>query len=343
MEDTQLDILEPGLWGAHVTEGNPVPLESGERRLTVSRATLEKGDRAQLFLSIKGTKYALGTLSKDKKAYTKLDIDIFEGTEEKYEFSVVGDGTVALIGSHSPPLFDEGDDDEFGSLSDLDDSEEDDGEDEAAYAAALKVAVKPKSAGKAQLPPANQAAKPAAQQKGQQNQQKGQQNQQKGQQNQQKGKQNQEKGQPNQPKGQPKGQQQKGKQEAAKPVETKPAEETPAAETKPATAETTSVPESPKTPVESVEMAEVNSDSSAPATPTSPKQNKGGKVSPNQKKGQTQQQKKTPAKPGNTPKAVNPKSPVAGNTPKSPAAGGNQAKRPNTPNTQGNAQKKQKK
>jgi len=113
MQDAEVDILEPGLWGAHVTESNPIPLESGERRLTVSRATLERGDRAQLFLGIKGVKYALGTLSKEKKEYTKLEIDIFEGTEEKYEFSVVGDGTVALIGSYSPPLFDEGDDDEI--------------------------------------------------------------------------------------------------------------------------------------------------------------------------------------------------------------------------------------
>jgi len=307
MEDAELDILEPGLWGAHVTQGNPVPLKSGELRLTISRATLEKGGRAQLFLSIKGTKYALGTLIKDKKEYTKLSIDIFEGTEEDYEFSVVGDGTVALIGSHSPPLFDQ-DEDEFGSLSDLEDSDED--EDAEAYIAALKAAGQPKAPGKAQLPAAQQqGAKPAAQkpqQKGQQNQQKGQQNQQKGQQNQQKGQQNQQKGQ-----------QKKVTQEAAKPPETK--AETP--ETKAETGETPA------------EMEEVKSESSQPATP-SPGQAKGKGA---QKKGGQNQQKKSPAagtKPTNTPKAGNPKS---------PAAGGNQAKRANTPNPQGNAQKKQKK
>jgi len=74
MEETDIG---PSLWGAHVTEEKPVPLESGDRRLTVFRATLEKGKEAQLFLSIKGIKYALGTLRENGKEYTKLDIENF--------------------------------------------------------------------------------------------------------------------------------------------------------------------------------------------------------------------------------------------------------------------------
>jgi len=329
MQDAEVDILEPGLWGAHVTESNPVPLESGERRLTVSRATLEKGDRAQLFLGIKGTNYALGTLIKDKKEYTKIGIDIFEGTDEKYTFSVVGNGTVALIGSYSPPLFDDGDD-EFGSLSDLEESDENDDEDDEAVAAALKAAVKPKPVGKPQ-----QGAKPAATQpaqKGQTNPPKGQPNQPKAQ-TQQKGQpgqkgQGQQKGQPQQKsppnKGQPKG------KAATQPTEVP----NPVSEP---TTQTTSAPESPGTPTKPEVMEEDKSDSTPTAT-TPPK--KGGK--PVQKKGgqnpnpnpNPNQKKSPPAKTGASPKA--------GNPPKSPAAVGNQAKRPNTP-TQGNSQKKQKK
>jgi len=249
MEDAELDInLQPELWGAHVTESKPVPLESEERRLTVSRATLEKGNKAQLFLGIKGTKYALGTLNKDKREYTKLKIDIFQGTEAEYSFSVVGDGTVALIGSYSPPVID----DEFDSLSDFEDSDENE-DNEAAYAAALEAASKPKSAGIPQ-----QAAKPAAknQLKGQQNQQKGQQqDQQKGQQ--QKGQQ--QKGQQKGQQGQQKGQQQKGKPTA----ETKPAEET----------------TSPKSSAAKPEVEEDKSETTSTSTP-------------NQKKGNTPGQKK---------------------------------------------------
>jgi len=95
----------------------------------VFRATLEKGNRAQLFLSIKGEKYALGTLTKDKE-YTKLDIEIFEGTDDVSEVSIVGDGTVALIGSYSPALFNDDDEDDFGSLSDFDDEDEEEPEEQ---------------------------------------------------------------------------------------------------------------------------------------------------------------------------------------------------------------------
>jgi hypothetical protein len=123
LEDTE-EMIIPSLWGAHVTEANPVPLEPHEQRFTLFRATLEKGNKAQLFISIKGTKYALGTLTKDKKEYTKLEIEIFEGTDDVSEISVVGDGTVALVGAYSPALFNDGDEDDFGSLSDFDDDDD---------------------------------------------------------------------------------------------------------------------------------------------------------------------------------------------------------------------------
>jgi hypothetical protein len=124
MEDTE-EMIVPSLWGAHVTEAVPVPLEPHEQRFTLFRATLEKGNKAQLFISIKGSKYALGTLTKDKKEYTKLEIEIFEGTDEVPEISVVGDGTVSLVGAYSPALFN-GDEDDFGSLSDFDDDDDED-------------------------------------------------------------------------------------------------------------------------------------------------------------------------------------------------------------------------
>jgi len=155
MEDIGDIELGPTLWGAHVTEAKPVPLESGERRLTVFRATLEKGNKAQLFLSIKGEKYALGTLAKDKKEYTRLDLEVFEGSEDPYEISVVGDGTVALVGSYSPSLFNDESDD-FGSLSD-DDIDLDD-EDEEDEVPSKGPSPKGKPAPKAALPPAKGAA-----------------------------------------------------------------------------------------------------------------------------------------------------------------------------------------
>jgi len=127
MDSDSETMMVPSLWGDHVTEGKPVPLEPHEQRFTLYRATLEKGNKAQIFISIKGTKYALGTLEKNKKEYTKLEIEIFEGTDEISEISVVGDGTVALVGAYTPALFNEGLDDDFGSLSDFedDDDEED--------------------------------------------------------------------------------------------------------------------------------------------------------------------------------------------------------------------------
>jgi len=125
MDIEDSEMMVPSLWGDHVTDSKPVPLEPHDQRFTLYRATLESGNKAQIFISIKGTKYALGTLEKGKKEYTKLEIEIFEGTDEISEISVVGDGTVALVGAFTPALFNEGlDEEDFGSLSDFDDDDD---------------------------------------------------------------------------------------------------------------------------------------------------------------------------------------------------------------------------
>jgi hypothetical protein len=123
-EDISLDSLEPSLWGVHVTQDTPAVLQAADRRLTVNRASLESGDQAQLFLSIKGEKYALGTLYKDKKNYTRLDIELFDDAKDSYELSIVGPTgtTVALTGHYTPAFMDE-DLLSEEDMSDIDDEE----------------------------------------------------------------------------------------------------------------------------------------------------------------------------------------------------------------------------
>jgi hypothetical protein len=157
MEDVgEIEQQGPTLWGAHINQSKPVPLSSGERRLTVFRATLEKGNHAQIFITIKGEKYALGTLTKDKKDTFSLDLEIYEGSEEEYQLSVEGDGTVAVVGSYSPDLY--GDEDDLSSLSDEDMLSNDEESDELEVPS--KFTHKPAGPAKGQPAPKPAVAKP---------------------------------------------------------------------------------------------------------------------------------------------------------------------------------------
>jgi len=109
------------LWGAKVNSNKPVILESTENRaLSVTRAALVRGSEAVLNVEIDGNPFSLGTLRKDKKSNFELDLNVWEGTREKYSVSVTGQGSeVHLTGYYHPPAFNElVDDDDSSDIED---------------------------------------------------------------------------------------------------------------------------------------------------------------------------------------------------------------------------------
>jgi hypothetical protein len=120
MEESEMDV---SLYGAHVSANKPLVIEL-DRSVMLLRATLESGNSAKLFVKIKGEKFAIGTLSKEGKEYTKLNLPLYDEADEPSEFSVVGDGNVAIIGHYLPS-------EEYGDdFMDFDDDEEDSEEDD---------------------------------------------------------------------------------------------------------------------------------------------------------------------------------------------------------------------
>jgi hypothetical protein len=158
-ESSELDV---SLYGAHVSASKPLVIEL-DRSLMLLRATPESGNSAKLFVKIKGEKFAIGTLSKEGKEYTKLNLPIYEEADEPSEFSVVGDGTVAIIG-HYIPSDDYGDD-----FMDFDDDEEEDSEEDDEPLLPSKAKGAAQKGAPAKAGPGAKAAPPAQPKKPQQN------------------------------------------------------------------------------------------------------------------------------------------------------------------------------
>jgi len=102
-----------------VSTNKPHVLESADTRaLSITRAALVRGSEAVLNVEIDGTPFSLGKLRKEKSHF-ELDLNIWEGTEEKYTLSVTGQSAeVHLTGYYHPPTFDEEMDEDSSDVED---------------------------------------------------------------------------------------------------------------------------------------------------------------------------------------------------------------------------------